>query len=443
MLRRLFLFLLGFGACFSIEGQAKGLVSERFFLDNGLEVIVLENHKAPLVQQMLFYKSGAADEAAGKGGSAHLLEHLMFRGTEKVEGQALNRLLEENGAESNAFTSQEVTAYHQLADISRLELLMFLEADRADGLFLKESDFETERQIVYQERKQRVDNNPTALFFEKIRRVLWQDHPFANPVTGTDKEIQSLSKKDVADFYKTYYAPNNAVLVLAGDIEVATARRLAQKYYGHWVKSDVQQTVFPELPKKYRAQVEMSLPDVQKCLVSRIYAVPSFKQDKKTAYALDVLSSYLAGDETSPLYQKLVLRDKLLVGLDVDYSGISRHAGTFSMTFVPVKNEVDASFLKKIDSAVAQAVKNLTSKELKKVKQKMLADQVYLEDSPQMSAQLAGYLAATGTGLDILTDYEADIQAVQEEDVRRVFELLRTQTAQVTGILCPEEKSHE
>ena len=148
MLRRLFLFLLGFGACFSIEGQAKGLVSERFFLDNGLEVIVLENHKAPLVQQMLFYKSGAADEAAGKGGSAHLLEHLMFRGTEKVEGQALNRLLEENGAESNAFTSQEVTAYHQLADISRLELLMFLEADRADGLFLKESDFETERHFM-------------------------------------------------------------------------------------------------------------------------------------------------------------------------------------------------------------------------------------------------------------------------------------------------------
>ena len=162
-----------------------------FFLDNGLQVIVVENHKAPIVKQMLFYKTGSADEKKMKGGIAHLLEHMMFRGTSRVRGQNFNKILEENGVESNAFTSQDVTAYHQLADVSKLELIMYLEADRMKNLALKNDDFLTEREIVFQERKQRVDNNPAAKFFEKLNNLLWQDHPYANPVTGLDYEIKA------------------------------------------------------------------------------------------------------------------------------------------------------------------------------------------------------------------------------------------------------------
>ena len=203
-----------------------------FYLKNGLQVVVLENHKAPIVKQMLFYKVGAADEKKGKGGIAHLLEHLMFRGTTKVKSTDFNKLSEKNGVESNAFTSQDVTAYHQLADISKLELLMLLEADRMQNLKLNEDDFVTERDIVFQERKQRVDNNPSAKFFEMVNNVLWQEHPYANPVTGYDDEIMGLSKDDALDFYNNFYVPNNALLVLAGDIDVITAKKLAEKYYG-------------------------------------------------------------------------------------------------------------------------------------------------------------------------------------------------------------------
>ena len=162
-----FVFLI-LALCLSVTARAETFKIEEFFLDNGLQVVVIENHKSPIIQQMLFYKVGAVDEKIGKGGIAHLLEHLMFRGTSNVKGQKFNRIMEENGAESNAFTAQDVTAYHQFLDISRLELAMYLEADRMRGLKISESDFETERDIVFQERKQRVDNNPAAKFYEKI-----------------------------------------------------------------------------------------------------------------------------------------------------------------------------------------------------------------------------------------------------------------------------------
>ena len=423
--------------CLSCAARAETFKIEEFFLENGLQVVVIENHKAPIIQQMLFYKVGAADEKIGQGGIAHLLEHLMFRGTQKVKGQAFNRILEENGAESNAFTSQDVTAYHELADISRLELAMFLEADRMQGLKISDADFLTERDIVYQERKQRVDNNPPAKFFEAVRKALWQNHPYSRPVTGQDSEIMSLSKEDALDFYRKHYAPNNAVLILSGDIDIATAKKLAQKYYGGLKAAEKEQTKFEKMPEVYRARIEMELPDVRLGRLIKIWAAPSFNYKPEQVYALDVLNEYLGGDENSPLYQKLVIRDKAALSVSTSYDAVTRSYGSFVLSAVPA-GENNAAFEKAVERAWTYALNQLTEEKLSLTKQKKLADLVYLTDSPVSLAQTAGYMAATGAGLEHLRNYGAHIEAVTLEQVKQAAAELRQTAPQATGVLYPE-----
>ena len=194
--------------------------------------MVIPNHKAPIVKHMVWYKAGSADEPHGRGGTAHLLEHLMFRGTKKVKDGKFNDIVNRNGGESNAFTSLDYTAYHQFWDISRLELAMFLEADRMQNLRITPEAFAKERDIVYQERRQVVDNNPLSYFGESLRKLLWQNHPYGLSVGGTPEDIMAITQADVEDYYQRFYAPNNAILVLAGDIDVPTAKVLAEKYYG-------------------------------------------------------------------------------------------------------------------------------------------------------------------------------------------------------------------
>ncbi len=417
---------------------AKTFEIEEFFLDNGLQVIVIENHKSPIIQQMLFYKVGAADEKIGKGGIAHLLEHLMFRGTSKVKGQRFNRILEENGAESNAFTAQDVTAYYQFLDISRLELAMYLEADRMKGLMINESDFVTERDVVFQERKQRVDNNPAAKFYEKLRRILWQDHPYANPITGQEKEILGLTRDDAVDFYRQYYTPNNAVLILSGDIDVKTAKELVSKYYGKIKPSNLKTAEFTTLPQNYNAKLEMSLPEVKLGRMVKMYAAPSFNQDRKSAYALEVLSEYLTGDKNSPLYQKLVIKDKKALDVDAGYDGISRSYGSFVLSVIPV-GKIDVKFENVIENAVKSSMNIINEDKIDKVKQKILSELVYLMDNPASLAQLAGYMSAVGIDIDELNVYADNIKKITVEDVKIAFDNLWNKTPQVLGILQSED----
>lgn len=416
----------------------------QFELSNGLQVVVIENHKAPIVKQMLFYKTGSIDEALGKGGLAHLLEHLMFRGTPKVSGQQFNRIMEQNGAQSNAFTSQDVTAYHQFMDISRLDTIMELEADRMQNLQIKDADFAAERQIVFQERKQRIDNNPAAKFYESLKKILWQNHPYNRQVTGEDAEIMALSRSDAEDFYLRYYAPNNAVLVLSGDIDKNTAYQLAEKHFGS-IKptTTVSQTTLPQLPSEYKATLSMSLPDVQLGRAITIYAAPSFTLNRDKVYALEVLAEYLGGDKNSPLYQKLVIQDRKAISVDVSYNPVSRSYGTFEITAIPADNHnKDMTF--DMQRAWNYALRKLNAEQLQMTKQKLLADLVYLEDNPEDIAGLVGYIAATGGDLSELKNYENAINNVTLDDVFSVAEALRNNYPQVSGFLYPQKgERHE
>lgn len=439
-----FLLIAGliFGLCFPCKTQAEGFNAKEFYLDNGLQVIVIENHKAPIVKQMLFYKVGAADEKPGQGGIAHLLEHLMFRGTTKVEGQQFNRILETNGAESNAFTAQDVTAYYQFLDISRLELAMFLEADRMRGLDIGSREFATERDIVFEERKQRVDSNPAALFGEHIRAVLWQGHPYGRPVTGQEEEIKSLTQDMAVDFYRDYYAPNNAVLVLAGDIDLATAKRLASKYYGNLQPSEFEPTGFGQLSEGYKARVEMKQKDARVGRMVKMFAAPSLNVKPEMIYAMDVLAEYLGGDENSSLYQELVVKKKVAAMVDARYDGIARSYGEFVLTVVPQK-EMSKEFEQAVERAWRRVIGRLDEQKLNQVKQKMVASLVYLEDNPDTLAQVVGYVAASGGNLDYVQNYAQNINAVTIDDVVKAAKYLQDEAPLVTGLLYPEGKDKE
>lgn len=427
--------------CF--DAQAELFDAQSFVLGNGLEVIVVPNHRAPIVKQMLWYKTGSVEEVPGRGGSAHLLEHLMFRGTKNVKGQEFNRLMEENGAESNAFTSLDVTSYHQLLDISRLELAMFLEADRMRNLQISDADFALERGIVYQERKQRIDNNPLAQFSEEVRRVLWQDSPYGRPVTGTEEEILGLSKADVEAYYHEKYIPQQAVLILSGDISTATGKKLAEKYYGNIPAADkvFEPKKFPKL-KNSRSKVELSLPDVETQRFLKVFATASYNCDAEKVYPLRVLAAYMGEGETSKLYKKLVLQQKKALSVSVDYNPLSKSYGIFSVGAVPADGVTAHELEKSVRAAWAQALDELSLDEMQKTKQKMLAGLVYLRDNPEDAAYIIGAMRSVGVSLEEIENQADKIKAVNYHDVKAAAAEMTRESSQVTGILSPEGGAH-
>lgn len=438
-LRILYIACLAF--LLALPARAKLFNGEEFFLPNGMQVIVVPNHKAPIVKHMVWYKSGSVDEAPGKGGSAHLLEHLMFRGTAKVPGDGLNKILEQNGAESNAFTGPDMTAYHQLVDISRLELAMALEADRMQNLKLRDKDFALERDIVYQERKERVDNNPAGYFNETLRRILWQNHPYARPVTGMPEEIMSLTKEDMKAFYESHYAPNNAILVLSGDIDAATARQLAEKYYGGIKKRPLaSKAEMPRLEPSFKASFTMEQPKVNSIRVGKVFAAPSYNVDPQDMYNLTVLSAYLGEGETSKLYKKLVLRDEKALDVSTSYDFGARGYGTFGISAVPAPGISGEELLTAIDDAWAEAMRELTPAELERVKTKMRAGLVYLRDNPEHAAYIAGSLAAIGMPLSEIEKQADEIDEVKVAGVKKSAEKLWKHAPKVSGILKPQQE---
>ena len=431
-------FSVAFGSFLRIDSsQAKLFDVEEFYLDNGLQVLVIPNHKAPIVKHMVWYKVGAVNEPVGKGGMAHLLEHLMFRGTKKVKDGEFNKIVTENGADANAFTSLDETAYHEFADLSRLELMMALESDRMQNLNITQEAFDKEQKIVYQERKQVIENNPTAYFGEMMQRNLWQEHPYGRPVTGTPDEILSLTLDDVQAFYDTYYAPNNAVLVIAGDVDSVAARTLAEKYYGNIAPRETLKNIdFPKLENISSTKTLMKSKDINTSRFVRSFVVPSFSQDKHMSYALSVLSAYLGEGETSYLYKRLVKEEQVAVGISTSYDFTAQSYGRFSISAVLSPNVSSQLFEDKLNDAIKDAMKMLTWDELNIVKNKMLSGIVYLKDNPNDAAYIAGGFALAGMNVDEIQNYDANIQAVKFGDVQQAAKLLENSIS-AQGVLMP------
>ena len=432
-----FVFLFSLLFCIS-SANAKLFDGSEFYLDNGLRVIVIENHKAPIVKHMIWYKAGAVDDLLAKAGTAHLLEHLMFRGTDKVRD--FNKVVSNNGGDANAFTSYDFTAYHETVDVSRLELVMYLEADRMRNVKFDGSVFDKERDVVFQERKQVVESNPYSKFMEAFRQYQWRGSNYARPVIGSDEEILSLKIEDVKRFYERFYAPNNAVLIISGDVDVKIARDLAEKYYGHLQKREVARDLEkPARDNKTNTKFVMVEPRINVSRGYLAYSAPSFAIEKEKIYPLIVLADYIGGGETSKLYKELVLNKKLAVDVSASYSYADLGFGDFTVYAVPLEGVDVEKLFNAVREVMDRSVLSLNEKELEKVKSKIKANLIYLKDNPSDAAYIVGKMASVGMGFEEIQKYADELDKVSVSDVKEAYKYLKEKASSVEGYLVPEE----
>ena len=414
-----------------------------FELDNGMEVVVLEDHRAPVVVHTVWYKVGAADEAPGKSGIAHFLEHLMFKGTDKMENGELSETVTRNGGSDNAFTSWDYTAYYQRVAADRLPLMMEMEADRMRGLQMTEEDVATERDVVLAERNQRTDSDPSALFREQMRAAQFLNHPYGIPVIGWRHEIEQLNRDDAFAFYRQYYAPNNAILVVAGDVYPDDVRQLAETYYGPIAPTvGLQDRVRPtEPPQRAERRMSMRDPRVSQPYVTRSYIAPERNSgDQSDAAALTILANLLGGDgATSYLGQALMFEDPKAIYVSASYGGASLDLATFGLVIVPVPgvslDDAEAS----LDATIARFLaEGVDMEQLERLKTQLRASLIYKQDNIEGLAREVGANLAIGLSIEDIEAWPDVLAAVTPEDVMAAARSVFDKSNAVTGHLMPE-----
>jgi len=418
---------------------------ETFTLDNGLQVVVVPNHRVPVVTHMVWYKVGAADEPPGKSGLAHLLEHLMFKGTDTIPPGDFSKIVARNGGQDNAFTSSDYTAYYQNIARDRLETVMEMEADRMANLRLAEDNFQTERDVVIEERLSRTENEPSALLGERLDQVLWSVHPYKNPVIGWAHELAALTRQDALDFYHQYYAPNNAVVVVAGDVTAEEIRPIAERTYGQVPATHdapVRERV-RDLPPPVDATLTMASPRVAQASWWRRIIAPSPNTEGADLYApLQVLAELLGGGPVSRLYDRLVIEDGVAVSAGAGYSGRAVDFGTFTLYATPAAGRTPADVGAAVEAEIARLLQDgVTEDEVAGAKNRLKASVVYARDSMFGAARIIGAAMATGATLEDIEGWPEDVAAVTSEDVMKAARAVFVGAGSATAILKPETTS--
>lgn len=416
----------------------------RFTLDNGMEIYVLEDHRAPLVVHTVWYKVGAADEPLGKSGIAHFLEHLMFKGTDDLEAGELSATVTRNGGTDNAFTSWDYTAYFQRVAADRLPLMMEMEADRMRDLDMSESDVATERDVVLEERAQRTDSNPGALFAEQRRAAQFLNHPYGIPIIGWRHEIEALNRADAFAFYQRYYAPNNAILVVAGDVDAQEVFALAQTHYGPLEPStDIPERIRPaEPPQLSERRLSMADPRVAQPYVTRTYVAPERDPGaQEDAAALTTLAALLGGNPaTSVLGRKLTFETQKAVYVSAYYDGVNVDDATFGLIIVPTPELSLEEGEAALDQAIAAFLdEGVDSAQFARLKTQLRAARIYERDNIQSLAQAYGEQLTVGLSLEDIKAWPDLLAAVSEEDVMAAARAVFDKKNAVTGWLMPQE----
>ena len=436
-------FALATLACFAFTAAAQAQTADRvttFTLDNGLEAVVIEDNRAPVVVHMMWYKVGSADETSGKSGIAHFLEHLMFKGTETMEPGEFSRVVAANGGYDNAFTSYDYTAYFQRVASDRLELMMRMEADRMRNLVLDDEDMLTERDVVVEERAQRTDSNPGALFSEQRRAAQFLNHPYGRPIIGWRDEVAALTLQDALDFYALHYAPNNAVLVVAGDVDPDEVRALATQYYGRLPPSEnLPPRARPAEPEHLSARhMEMVDDRVSNPYVIRTWLAPerdAGAQQDAAAYTL--LAALLGGNSaTSHMGNLLEQTEKSALYTEAFYSGMSLDDTTFGMLVVPVPGrtleQAEADMERALETFIEEGI---DSAKLERLKAQVRASEIYGQDSLQGRARSYGAALTSGLTVEDVQMWPATLEAVTEDQILKAAKSLLDLNTSVTGYL--------
>ncbi|MGQ0664048.1 MAG: M16 family metallopeptidase [Pseudomonadota bacterium] len=413
---------------------------ETFTLANGLQVVAISNHRSPIVAHMVWYKAGAADEAPGKSGIAHFLEHLMFKGTSTLAPGEFSKIVARNGGRDNAFTGPDYTGYFQNVARDRLELVMRIEADRMANLVLSDAEVTPERDVILEERRQAVDNNPRSRLREQVRAALYLNHPYGRPIIGWEHEIRGLTTADAIEWYRRFYAPNNAVLIVAGDITAAELRPLAEKYYGAIPARAVPERARPqEPPHQSPRRVELKDERVRQSALSRVYLAPSYVAGaRQHAYALQVLAEVFGGGATSRLHRALVVEHKLATSAGSYYDPEALDESTFGIT-AALRPGVEMGALEaKLDEEIRRLLaEGVTAHEVARATTRMRASAVYARDSLQAGARAFGAALATGRSVADVETWPQSIAAVTAAEVDAAARAVLREARSVTGLLLP------
>lgn len=417
---------------------------ESFTLSNGMQVVVVPNHRAPIVIHMVWYKVGAADQPAGKSGIAHFLEHLMFKGTKTVKPGEFSKIVARNGGTDNAFTAQDYTAYFQKVAKDKLELVMRLEADRMTNLVLTDAEVLPEREVVKEERRSRTDNDPAAQLYEQAQAALYLNHPYRLPIIGWEHELAKLSTADAIAFYRRFYVPNNAILIVAGDITAAELRPLAEKYYGTIARGDEVIRTRPAEPDHRAARrVVLTSPQVGQPSWSRTYIAPSHSTaEGNQAYALQVLAEIMGGGATSRLYRRLVVEQGIAASAGAWYSPSRLDVGTFGVSASPRPG----TSLAALEAAVIDELKRIigagvTISEVARAKKSMTASAIYVRDSLRAGPNIFGRALTTGQTIADVEAWPERIEAVTVDEVNAAARAVLKDRNSVTSVLLRGKES--
>ncbi len=430
------LFLCIFGFSWSVPSEAglrEGVLES--VLPNGLKVILLENHRAPLITFQVWYRVGSRNEEWGKTGLSHMLEHMMFKGTQKVGPEEFSRIIQENGGNDNAFTSRDYTAYFENLSSDRVQVSLNLESDRMQNLMLREEDFRTERMVVMEERRMRTEDNPQAFLVEQLESAAFQSSPYHWPTIGWQEDIARFTVEDVKRYYHTYYHPNNAFLVVVGDFRKEDLLPRIERAFGSIAKGAAPNQEKDTDPKQTGERRIFAKKEAQLPFFIMGYHVPNLHEPD--SYALEVVATILSGGKSSRLYQDLVRVKQLVLDADADHSLLSRDPGLFYLSAQPLPGKEVGEVEKALNEEIERLQKELVGeRELEKAKNQLESSFIYGQDSLFFQAMVLAQYEIT-LSWRAIDDYISSIRKVKAQDIQRVTRQYLTPDNRTVGVLIP------
>ena len=414
----------------------------RFVLENGLELVVIEDHRRPVVAHFIYYRVGSMDEEPGKTGLAHFLEHLMFKGTANIESGAFSSLVTKYGGRDNAFTSKDHTAYFQVVSSDKLGEMMEMEADRMTNLSFDDAIARSELAVVLEERLSRVENRPAGILYETLNAALYLSHPYRRPVIGWKPEISALTRADAIKFYRTWYKPNNAIVVISGDVRPEDALALAKVSYGKIPGGSLpSKQIFHEPEHTSPRRVIHEDTRVRQSSFQRLYLAPAYNGRAREPYALDVLAEVLGG-ETGTIYKALVIQAKKALNATFWYDGSGRDFGSSGIYALPLPGISLDTLEKEIQEVIEDLLQNgIAETEVEAAKNRLLAEAIFARDSLEGPARIVGDSLINGSTIDDVEAWPTRIQAVTKLEVDKAAKSLFRLERSATGWLIPKTAS--
>ena len=410
-------------------------------LPNGLRVIVKEDHRAPVMVSQVWYRAGSIDEFNGTTGVAHVLEHMMFKGTKTVPAGEFSKRIAAAGGRENAFTSRDYTAYFQQMHKDKLELSMQLEADRMANLVIDEPTFAKEIQVVMEERRMRTDDNPPAVLYERLMATAYQAHPYQRPIIGWMNDLEQMSAQDARDWYARWYTPNNATLVVAGDVNAEAVIALATKYFG---------PLKPHALPARKPQIEPAQIGIKRLVVKApakvpylvmAYQAPAIRDWQRdwVPYALQILGGVLSGNDSARLQKSLVKEQRIAVNADAGYDAVARGPSMFMIDATPSQGKTVAQLEKALRVEIERVKhKGVSQAELNRVKSQIIAADVFQRDALFYQAMQLGEYVTSGLPPEALEGRVAKLRAVTPAQVQEVARTFLVDDVLTVAVLDPQ-----